>query len=94
MKCPKIGRENLQSPPVERQEAGWGCIITVKHSYPELFLSKRTSGTKMEKTLRERMSSASPSWDPSQGDAPRPDTITDVIVCLHIWAQSSRRPNK
>jgi hypothetical protein len=21
-------------------------------------------------------------WDPSQGDDPRPDTITDVMVCL------------
>ena len=24
----------------------------------------------------------SPTWDPSQGEAPRPDTITDAMVCL------------
>jgi hypothetical protein len=32
----------------------WGCLPTVKNSASELFLSKRTSGTKMEKRLRER----------------------------------------
>ena len=34
---------------------GWHyCHPTVKNSDPELFLSKRTAGTKMEKSLRER----------------------------------------
>jgi hypothetical protein len=31
----------------------WGCHLTVKNSDPELFLSKRTAGTKMEKRQRE-----------------------------------------
>jgi hypothetical protein len=35
----------------------WVCYPTVKNSDPELFLSKRTAGTKMEKILRERRSS-------------------------------------
>jgi hypothetical protein len=35
----------------------WGCHPSVKNSDPELFLSKRTSGTKMEKRLKERRSS-------------------------------------
>jgi len=33
---------------------GWGCHSTVKNSDPELFLTKRTPGTKMEKRVRER----------------------------------------
>jgi hypothetical protein len=36
------------------QVEGWGCQTTVKKSDPELFLSKRTTGSKIEKTLRER----------------------------------------
>ena len=35
----------------------WGCYPTVKTSDPELLLSKRTAGTKMEKRPRERQSS-------------------------------------
>ena len=31
------------------QVEGWGCYPTVKNSDPELFLSKRTAGTNMEK---------------------------------------------
>jgi hypothetical protein len=33
---------------------GTGSLPTVKISDPELFLSKRTTGTKMEKRLKER----------------------------------------
>jgi hypothetical protein len=47
-----------------------GCHPTVKNSVPELFPSEITAGSKMEKILK---------WDPSQGEAPRPDTIT---MCL------------
>jgi hypothetical protein len=36
---------------------GMGCHLTVKNSNPELFLSKRTARTKMEKRLGERRSS-------------------------------------
>ena len=36
------------------QVEGRGCHPTVKTSDPELILSKRTAGTKIEKRLRER----------------------------------------
>jgi hypothetical protein len=39
------------------QVEGWGCYSTVKNSDPELFLSERTAGTKVEKNLRKRRSS-------------------------------------
>jgi hypothetical protein len=39
---------------------GWGCNPTVKNSDSELFLSKRTAGTKMEKSIWERRSSDQP----------------------------------
>ena len=38
----------------EHQVERWGCHPTVKNSDPELFLSERTAGTKMEKSLREK----------------------------------------
>ena len=63
----------------------WGCPI-IKNSDPELFLSKTTSGTKMKKRLREKISSDWPNLDPSQGEAPKPETITDVMMCLQIRA--------
>jgi hypothetical protein len=55
---------------------GWGCHSTVKSSDPELFLSKRTARTKLEKNLRERRSSERPKLESSSEEAPRPDTIT------------------
>ena len=27
-----------------------------------------------------------PKWDPAQGEASRPDTITDAMVCSQKWA--------
>jgi hypothetical protein len=27
-----------------------------------------------------------PTWDPSQGEAPRPDPVTDAMVCLQTGA--------
>jgi hypothetical protein len=35
------------------QVEGWGCHPSVKNSDPELFMSKRTAGTKMERGLWE-----------------------------------------
>jgi hypothetical protein len=46
--------EFTSSRKTRHQMEGWGCHHTVKHSDPELFMSKRTAGTKMEKRLRER----------------------------------------
>jgi hypothetical protein len=80
LRCPKV--ENL--PPVERrhQTEGWGYHSTVKNSDPELFLTERTSGRKMEKRLREKLSSDQPTWDPSQGEALRSYNNTYAMVCL------------
>jgi hypothetical protein len=63
---PNSGERELVEPTSSRktghQVEGWGCHLTVKKSYPELFLSKRTAGTKMEKRLRARRSSDWPNW--------------------------------
>jgi hypothetical protein len=51
---PYSGERELVEPTSSRktghQVEGWGCHPTVKNSDPELFLSKRTVGTKMEKS--------------------------------------------
>jgi hypothetical protein len=39
---------------------GWGCHPTLKIFDPELFLSERTAGTQMEKSLREMRPSDRP----------------------------------
>jgi hypothetical protein len=41
--------ESTSSRATGYQVEGWGCHPTVKNSDPELFLSKRTAGTKMER---------------------------------------------
>jgi hypothetical protein len=41
---------------------GWGHHPAAKNSDPELFLSKRTAGTKMERRLRERSFSDRPNF--------------------------------
>ena len=53
---------------------------------------------KMEKRLKERRSNDQPNLDPSQGEAPRPDTSTDAIYGVLTdrslaWL-SSERSNK
>jgi hypothetical protein len=57
--------------PIDKQglkwQNGWSYHKTVKISDPELFLSKRTAGTKMEKKLREGSPMTGPTWDPFQG---------------------------
>jgi hypothetical protein len=47
-------KESICSRKTKHQVEEWGCHLTVKISVPELFLSKRTAGTKMENKLRER----------------------------------------
>jgi hypothetical protein len=59
-----------------------GCHPILKNSDPELFLSKRTPGTKMEKRLRKRSSSEGPNLGSISREALRPDTITDAMLCL------------
>jgi hypothetical protein len=45
------------------QVEGCDCHLTVQNSDPELFLSKRIAGTKMEKRLRERTFSGWPNLE-------------------------------
>jgi hypothetical protein len=52
--------ESISSRKTGHQVEGSGCHPTVTNSDPELFLSKRTVGTKLEESLRERMSSNRP----------------------------------
>jgi hypothetical protein len=55
--------ESTSSRKTEHHVEGWGCHPTVKSSEPELSFSKRTAGTKLETSLRERKSSDCPKWD-------------------------------
>jgi hypothetical protein len=52
--------ESISSRKTGNQVEGWGCHPTIKNSDPELLLSKRTAGTKMEKSLRGRRSTVRP----------------------------------
>jgi len=58
---PKSGERELVestfSKKTGNQVEGWGCYLSFKNSDPELFLSKRTTRTKMEKGLRESRAS-------------------------------------
>jgi hypothetical protein len=55
--------EFISSRKTGNQMEGWGCHPTVKNSDPELFLSKRIAGTKMEMILKERRSSDQPNLE-------------------------------
>jgi hypothetical protein len=46
---------------------------------------KENHGQKKKKRSRDRRNSlpvTSPTWDPSKGQAPNVDTITDAMLCL------------
>ena len=52
--------ESISSRKTGHQVERWGCHLTGKSTDTELFLCKRTAGTKMEKRLRERWTSDQP----------------------------------
>jgi hypothetical protein len=78
--------ESTSSRKTGHQLEGCSCHPIVKNSDPELFLSKRTAETNMEKRLREEGPMNSPNWAPSHGEAPRSDTITDAMLHLQTGA--------
>jgi hypothetical protein len=78
-------RELVQSTSIRKighQVERWGFHPTIKNSDPELILSKRNAGTKMEKRLGKGGLVTGPKWDSMQGESPRPDTIFDAMLCL------------
>jgi hypothetical protein len=60
---------------------GWDHQPTFKMFDPELFLSKRNVGTKMEQRLKERLSNDLPNLGPIPWVGTKPDTITDATLC-------------
>jgi hypothetical protein len=64
----------------------WGCHPTFKNFNPVLFLFERTTGTKLEKSLRKKRSSDRPKLRSSSGEATKLDTIADAMVCLQTGA--------
>jgi hypothetical protein len=59
--------ESTSSRKTGHQVEEWDCHPTVKNSDPKLFLSERTTGTKMEKNLRKRRSRDSLKMGSSSG---------------------------
>jgi hypothetical protein len=54
--------ESTSSRKTGNQDKGWGCHPTIKNTDPELFLSKRTARTKLEKSPSARRSSERPQF--------------------------------
>jgi hypothetical protein len=70
---------------------GWSCHPTVKISDPDVFLSKRTTRTKIEKSLKEIQFSDGPNLGSLslRESAPMPDTITDAMLCYAFIQEHS-----
>jgi hypothetical protein len=59
-------------------------LASHKNSDPELLLSERTAGTKMEKYLRKRRSTDRLKMCSSSGEASKPDTM--------LWSAHKKGP--
>ena len=82
MKCPTMEKGTYRVHfQLKDRASNWG-IGFQSHSHnsdPELFLSKRNLGTKMQNRLKEVTGQH---LDPFQGEAPTTNTITDGMVSL------------
>jgi hypothetical protein len=77
----------IRPPLVDRQGPkwkGWATHLPSIVFNPELFLSKRNTGTKIKESLQGRI--YSPTWDSSHVQASNPDSITDAMLCLQKGA--------
>ena len=69
-----------------QQLEGWGCHSTVKNSDQNCSCLKELQGQKWRRAWRKGGPGTGPNLDPTQGEAPRPDTITDAMVYLQTGA--------
>ena len=77
--------ESISSRKTEHQVEGWGCHATVKNSDPEMFLSKRTTRTKMKKRLRKKeVQSQSQIEIQLKG---RPQGLTPLMMLWYAYRQ-------
>ena len=70
-----------------------GEFFTIKISDPELFLSKRNAGTKMEQRMRKGHLVTGSTWAPSHGATkPRLDHWCYVVLADRslVWLSSER----
>ena len=74
--------ESIFSGRIRHQVKEWGCLPIVKSSDPELFLLKRIAGTERERKMKEGRFSDRTKLGSNLGEALRPDTVTDAVVCL------------
>ena len=78
-------REHVE--PISRRKKGHQVRdgVAIPQSKTLIFLSQRTGGTEMVKSLRNKRSSDSPKLHPAQGEVPRPETITEAMKCSQNW---------
>jgi hypothetical protein len=72
------------------QVEGLGYQSTVKISDPELFPSKRTAGTKMEKRQKEKPSMTSTNWDSSNAGVRGHQGPTLLLI---LWLAYIQEPS-
>jgi hypothetical protein len=85
-KCPTLGRGNSKCPPpVDRQGLNERNRVTNPQSK---ILTQNCFGPKelQEQQWRKDWKKGHPTWDPSHGETPRPDTVTDSMMCLQMRA--------